>query len=187
MTMKRLFFAVFLVAACSAVPAATPTPAPTPTTAPTPTALATLPPIPTLAPTATPAPTATIIAGTTAPTAAPSAVPSVSSNGLVIGTAKDSSGKDYLTAPNGKSLYVFDVDTPGVSNCGGPCASTWPALKAGAGQTVTGPSEATKPFTTIKGGQVAYGDRPLYFYSGDSAAGDTNGDGIGGVWHLARP
>ena len=30
--------------------------------------------------------------------------------------------------------------------------------------------------------QVTYAGHPVYLYSGDSAAGDTNGQGIGGVW-----
>ena len=35
--------------------------------------------------------------------------------------------------------------------------------------------------------QVTYDGRPLYFYVGDSAAGDVTGDGLGEVWHVARP
>ena len=27
---------------------------------------------------------------------------------------------------------------------------------------------------------------PLYFWIGDTAPGDTNGDGVGGVWHIAK-
>ena len=28
---------------------------------------------------------------------------------------------------------------------------------------------------------------PLYRYAGDTAAGDTTGEGVGGVWFVARP
>ena len=31
-------------------------------------------------------------------------------------------------------------------------------------------------------GQVTYAGHPLYTYSGDIAAGDTNGEGISGLW-----
>ena len=33
--------------------------------------------------------------------------------------------------------------------------------------------------------QVAFNDAPLYYFIGDAAPGDTNGDGVGDVWHLA--
>ena len=35
--------------------------------------------------------------------------------------------------------------------------------------------------------QVTFKLIPLYYFAGDSAAGDTNGEGVGGVWHLATP
>ena len=31
-------------------------------------------------------------------------------------------------------------------------------------------------------GQLTYLGSPPYYYSGDSAPGDRNGDGVGGVW-----
>ena len=34
--------------------------------------------------------------------------------------------------------------------------------------------------------QWALDNKPLYFFAGDAKPGDTNGDGKGGVWHLAR-
>jgi predicted lipoprotein with Yx(FWY)xxD motif len=34
------------------------------------------------------------------------------------------------------------------------------------------------------GTQVAYNGWPLYFFSGDSSPGDTNGQGQGGVWYV---
>ena len=32
--------------------------------------------------------------------------------------------------------------------------------------------------------QVTLDGHPLYHFSGDAAAGDTNGNGIGGIWHV---
>jgi len=35
--------------------------------------------------------------------------------------------------------------------------------------------------------QVAYAGHPLYYFANDPAAGDTNGQGVGGVWFLLTP
>ena len=42
--------------------------------------------------------------------------------------------------------------------------------------------------TTRKDGsqQWTYNDQPLYTWVGDNSAGDTTGDGVGGVWHTAK-
>jgi predicted lipoprotein with Yx(FWY)xxD motif len=33
----------------------------------------------------------------------------------------------------------------------------------------------------------AYESKPLYTYIEDKKAGDVTGDGVGGVWHVAKP
>ena len=86
----------------------------------------------------------------------------------------------------GVQLYVFDVDTAGVSNCvSDNCINTWPALLAEEN------SAATAPFSLISrvGGlkQWALNDQPLYFFAGDSGAGQQNGEAASGVWWVARP
>jgi predicted lipoprotein with Yx(FWY)xxD motif len=95
-----------------------------------------------------------------------------------------------LAGTNGRTLYVFDRDEPQVSNCNGPCAETWPPLVLETGEPVA-PTDLTGSVGLIMRAdgrrQVTYNDRPLYFYSGDERPGDTRGDGIGGVWHVARP
>lgn len=93
----------------------------------------------------------------------------------------------FLTDPKGMTLYVFAKDTPGsgTSNCSGGCLATWPAYKA---SSSTGPfPENITVFKRADGTwQYAWKGWPLYYYSGDTKAGDTNGQGIGGVWSVAK-
>ena len=35
--------------------------------------------------------------------------------------------------------------------------------------------------------QVTYNSHPLYYFAGDKAAGDTNGQGTAGIWFLLSP
>lgn len=90
-----------------------------------------------------------------------------------------------LVDGTGRTLYLFESDTGTTSNCTGSCAGTWPALlTVGTATAGTGADSATLGTTTRDDGttQVTYDGHPLYLYSGDSAAGDANGQGIGGVW-----
>jgi predicted lipoprotein with Yx(FWY)xxD motif len=90
-----------------------------------------------------------------------------------------------VKAANGMSLYTFDNDAPNRSNCNGDCAESWPPYAASAGTKASG-----KGMSIIerKDGslQWAKDGAPLYFWVGDSEPGDTTGDGVGGVWHIAR-
>ena len=42
----------------------------------------------------------------------------------------DSTEGEILTNEAGMSLYVFDKDRPGMSNCNDSCADNWPPLAA---------------------------------------------------------
>ena len=42
-------------------------------------------------------------------------------------------------------------------------------------------------YKNANGNQVIYNDHPLYTYSGDSAAGQTSGEGLFGKWFVATP
>lgn len=90
-----------------------------------------------------------------------------------------------LADGDGMSLYTFDKDAPAVSNCYDDCAAKWPPL------TAKTSSEPTGDFGIIarKDGarQWAFRGQPLYLWVNDAAPGDTTGDGVKGVWHLARP
>ena len=98
---------------------------------------------------------------------------------------------DYLTGANGMTLYVFGNDSANTSACDGGCATTWPPFTIGAGDSLKADSGVTGKLTTFARSdgsmQVAYGGSPLYYYSGDTAAGDTKGQGFGDVWFIAQP
>lgn len=47
-------------------------------------------------------------------------------------TKENPSKGKYLTDFNGMTLYVFDKDTTGVSNCYSTCETTWPPYTSGA-------------------------------------------------------
>ena len=102
-----------------------------------------------------------------------------------LGQAQKTSIGPVLVAPDGRTLYTYDKDDKGVSNCSGLCAAAWPPLLA------LDSARATDSFTVItrSGGdkQWAYNGRPLYLVFGDSLPGDVEGDGADGVGVCARP
>lgn len=92
-------------------------------------------------------------------------------------------GENILTADQGLTVYVFDVDTTSESQCYNACENAWPPVLAPAAGVALGANMGT---TVRKDGaiQLTREGRPLYYYIGDGAAGDINGDGLGGVWHI---
>ncbi|HCY15386.1 MAG: hypothetical protein A2Z93_03385 [Curvibacter sp. GWA2_64_110] len=86
-----------------------------------------------------------------------------------------------LTDAAGRTVYIFDKDAVGKSNCSGGCLAQWPAFVA-------------KPDAVAKGEfglidvqgarQWTVNGKPLYYFVGDTKAGDRNGNGMGGVWHV---
>ena len=92
-------------------------------------------------------------------------------------------GADAASWP-GFTLYVFDNDiaAPGTSTCNDGCAINWPPLLVSDG-AASGVSNLGTIARNDGTEQATYNGRPLYFFIGDAAAGDTNGDGAGGAWH----
>jgi predicted lipoprotein with Yx(FWY)xxD motif len=68
--------------------------------------------------------------------------------------------------------------------CNGRCAVNWPPF------TPRGDDKSARDFTIIKrddgSSQWAYKGKPLYFYEGDKQVGGKNGEGLNGVWHVAK-
>jgi predicted lipoprotein with Yx(FWY)xxD motif len=87
-----------------------------------------------------------------------------------------------LVGPNGMTLYTFDNDEPGVSNCYGGCATAWPPFY------VEDAAMADETWTVVArtdGTQIwAYQGAPLYYYAQDTAPGDVNGNQPEGNWHV---
>jgi predicted lipoprotein with Yx(FWY)xxD motif len=123
--------------------------------------------------------------GTAPASGGASSVATVSATSTSLGT--------ILVDGSGRTLYVFGKDQPNQSACAGACAATWPvdqssgAPKAGSGVTAS-------MLGTIKRGdnttQVTYNQHPLYYYAGDSGAGQQNGQGVdafGAKWFVVNP
>ncbi|MEP7214630.1 MAG: hypothetical protein ABI782_00165 [Anaerolineaceae bacterium] len=97
-------------------------------------------------------------------------------------------GKVFATS-EGMTLYVFNNDSTGKSACNGGCAATWPPLKAAGGSSMMpeGVAGEASIITRDDGSkQVALNGKPLYTYAADKNAGDAKGEGVGGVWFVAK-
>jgi len=90
-----------------------------------------------------------------------------------------------LTNAQGLTLYYRTTDTP-TSVCSGGCASAWPPVLSTSMPSVSTTLPGTfSLLNNANGSQVAYNGHPLYTYSGDSAAGQANGQGFGNIWFVA--
>lgn len=112
--------------------------------------------------------------------------------GTVIATRAGTSGT-HLTDGSGHSVYLWVKDPAGKSVCSGSCAGAWPPVAASGPVTASGGAKSadlgsvTRPDGTR---QVTYDGHPLYYFAGDSSAGQTNGqgsDGFGAKWWLVAP
>ena len=100
-------------------------------------------------------------------------------------TSADTPKGKSLVDVNGMTLYTFDRDAKGKSNCNGQCASLWLPLIADTDAKASGDFS----FVTRDDGrkQWAYKGKPLYTWSKDTKPGDVTGDGVNSVWHIAAP
>ena len=123
-----------------------------------------------------------VVAGCTSSGAspAPSAGDASAAVGAAIGTASSANFGTVLTGPNGMTLYTHAGDSATSSTCTGQCATAWPPLtttgQVPAGIGVTGElGTLTRADGTT---QVSYGGQPLYYWQGDTKAGDVTGNGV---------
>ena len=98
--------------------------------------------------------------------------------------AGETSSGPALVDAQGMTLYTFDKDADGKSNCSGGCASNWPPAEAAASDAASG------DFSIIKredgSSQWAHKGKPLYTWVNDAKAGDATGGSVPG-WHVAAP
>lgn len=90
-----------------------------------------------------------------------------------------------LVDDKGMTLYTFDKDEMGKSNCDAACLANWPAAKPAPGETAKG--ELTVITRADGAPQWAWKGKPLYLWVKDAKPGDMTGDGVKGVWHVAKP
>ena len=98
-----------------------------------------------------------------------------------------------LVGSNGHTLYRYTPDSKGVNRCTSvpACAKYWPRLlvkssvKPTAGTGVKASLLGTiKATGTMR--QVTYGGFPLYTFSGDTKAGQVNGEGFKKTWYVVN-
>lgn len=91
------------------------------------------------------------------------------------------SANDILTSKTGMTIYTYDKDSAGKSNCNGPCLAVWPAVPAADAPSADHDFGSIDRADGIK--QLTFKNKPVYYYIQDRKAGDANGDNVGGVWH----
>jgi predicted lipoprotein with Yx(FWY)xxD motif len=116
--------------------------------------------------------------------------PATSDTGAAL-TVKAANG--MLADAAGRTLYLWEADQGDQSACDGPCAQAWPPLTTD-GAPAAGDGVKADLLGTSKRSDgtlgVTYAGHPLYYFSGDQAAGDANGkgsDGFGAEWWPVAP
>jgi predicted lipoprotein with Yx(FWY)xxD motif len=105
--------------------------------------------------------------------------------------AKTNLGK-ILVNSKGRTLYLFQADSGTTSACADACAAAWPPLTSATPKIGKGANASLASTATRSDGkpQVIYNGHPLYTYSGDTKARNTNGQGVnafGGLWYVLSP
>jgi predicted lipoprotein with Yx(FWY)xxD motif len=115
-----------------------------------------------------------------------------SSASTVIKTSAGSTGA-FLTDSSGRAVYLWVKDGKNMSACTGSCAGAWPPVTATGMVTASGSAMAADLGTIARSDgtkQVTYDGHPLYYFVGDTGAGQTNGQGsdsFGAKWWLIAP
>lgn len=142
---------------------------------------------------ATPEPSVSEAPASEAPTEEPSASASAEAEVELKVVDGGADLGQYLVGEDDLTLYIFTNDTEGAgtSVCNGDCATAWPPLLADSADAVGLEDGVTGEVTIITrddgDSQVAYNGMPLYYFQGDTAAGQTNGQGLNNVWFVAEP
>jgi predicted lipoprotein with Yx(FWY)xxD motif len=99
----------------------------------------------------------------------------------------------FLVDNSGRALYLWEADKGSTSTCTGACAAAWPPLVT-AGMPKAGSGVQANLLGTTKRNdgktEVTYKGHPLYYFAGDSAPGETKGQGttgFGAGWYVVGP
>lgn len=121
-------------------------------------------------------------------TAASSAPPKTASGqAATVGISNTGLGQVLVNA-QGRTLYLFKADQGTKSACMGACAGAWPPLLVEGKPTLGKGVDASLVSTTARPEgttQLTYNGHPLYLFSQDHKAGETNGQGVtafGAAW-----
>jgi predicted lipoprotein with Yx(FWY)xxD motif len=122
--------------------------------------------------------------GTGTTTVASETTPSGPATAAGIHTSETDLGT-ILVDGDGFTLYVFTVDTEGVSTCFEGCAEVWPPVAAES--EIASDLDASIFGSAPRPGeadQLTIGGQPLYRYTPDGEPGATGGQGVNGVWFV---
>src|SRR4051794_18851111 len=128
--------------------------------------------------------------GSKAPSTTSKAAPQAATS---VVSAKSSSLGTFLVDAKGQTLYLWDADHGSTSTCNGECATDWPPLttksapKAGAGVKASLLGTTKRADGTQ---EITYAGPPLYTFAGDTAPGQTTGQGsgaFGAPWWVVTP
>lgn len=103
--------------------------------------------------------------------------------------ANDAKFGAVLTDSAGKTLYFFASDVAGTPNCTGACETTWPPYYSANASTDLN-VKISEVSTVVRAGgkkQSTYKGYPLYYFKDDAEAGQIKGDGVAGIWFVAKP
>lgn len=117
---------------------------------------------------------------------------SAGTSSKTIDVARTSLGP-VLVDSQGRTLYLWQADSGSKSTCSGACATAWPPLHTTGKPTGGSGVKSSLLGTTERTGgseQVTYNGHPLYTFQGDTASGQTNGQGsagFGALWYVLSP
>lgn len=120
----------------------------------------------------------------------------IEEQGFAIKVVNNNEFGKILVNQDNQSMYFFAGDVSGESKCSGGCADKWPAVTGERYDLEIGSNLEESDFGTITRAdgqkQITYKGWPLYYLSPDSDGklenpGQTLGDGLGSVFHIAKP
>jgi predicted lipoprotein with Yx(FWY)xxD motif len=146
-------------------------------------------------PTSNPAPIVTtappVMTPSMTPSMAPTGTPSTTPSATTLSEATLLGAPGFVAPTTNLTVYVLSGDSPTTLECtvASGCTAAWPPVAPPAGVAL---SAGFAVFTRSDNNamQLEYMGHPLYTFAHDSAAGQTNGNGLvafGGTWSVARP